>query len=1654
MLNFNVDPYYDDFDPGNNFHRILFKPGRAVQARELTQSQTILQNQIKNFADHIFSQNTPVKGGKVTLNLNASYLKLETLYNDVDVVASDFLNQVITDESSQVVAKVIATEEATSTEPPTLIVTYFSGSEFESGNTVISVTSATVANTISTDATGLSSVASVSNGVYYIVNGYNYSSIQNDDGTYNRYSIGHFVEVQPQTIILEKYSATPNVRIGLDISEYISDYVSDPNLLDPAVGATNYQAPGADRFTIDLNLTTKSLTSSGSSDQNFVELMRVENGTIVKQVNETTYSEIDNYLAKRTYETNGDYVISEFKITPSANTDTNGGSKYIINVGPGVAYVQGFRAENQGTLPIDSTRARTTETINNNIVTPSFGNYLYVTELGGANSGYFDVTQSSPVDLHITSDISKVNTDTALSYASTLAASGYIRDLSYSDSGKYRAHFFALQNKVLTDDVSSATSTSVTLTDTNKFSITNDVYIGAKLTIDSGLGAGQTRTITDYVGATKVVTVDPAFSITPDNTSVASIRFGVKDVESVVSVDGSRNLLANAAVDVSSKVGGLATGDTYLRDTGNPEMIFPVGQSYVSSLSDTSYTSTQVFRSVSFGSATGGIEGSISTFNSSVFNFSGTGEQSADSVLQNYIIFNETTGDIMDFSGSGNTVTVSVDKQTATFFSDTHSVFTGTVVAKVDVIDADSTNYVRKTKTLVEADTATIGTSGTDVSGTKVDLTNAQVYIPLASNVVGYGSSQNLYVSDVKRIVKIINTKGETPSLDMLSDSSYDVTNNYNFDNGQRDGYYGHASISLKPGAPRPVALWVFFDYYATSGGDGYYSVNSYTNENYAEIPSYTASNGVTYELKDCIDFRPIVVNAQANFTFRYFNSSDAKGAFLPRDNSSFTGDYSFYLGRKDLLVITKDGVVNVIEGVPARNPLFPSQPSGSLKLAEITHDPYTAYVQGEASGVVPNVSVKPVFYKNWLMKDITKLQDRVNDLEYYTSLSLLEQQTVNLQVTDSLGLNRFKNGILVDDFSTFGVADTYNPSFSASIATDKKILTAAIDVKNYQLQPLALLKDINYGRLSAAAQSALNIKVHNYGETSVVTLPYVETTLVKQTLASRDYDVNAFTVRNNEGYLEITPPMDNWVDTQQEPSLLFVDPNLKTYKSTNSLNLLQVGDWQKIPGTEYSTSSSSVSGRTTTTVTNTYSDFTRNLYYGNYAETQNQTATYVTDVSLLPYIRGQQISFLARGLLSNTTMNAFFDEKRVTRLIKKPNIVNVTVTSGTFEIGDVIGYMSSGTSGTFTQTGKIVDIYKSSTTSYRLYVVDDNYHTAYSPTSTLVSITFSAAGVNTASPKGVATLVSNTHYSGTITGSTASNTNTVTLNSKASSTTNYYVGMTFNIVGGSYTGITSVAKGKAVTITAYNGSTKVATLSDNISYTQYDVYSIGNIVSNEVGNISGIFYLFGGYFPTGDRTLRFDNRIITQTATEFLYEKGTETTYCEAVFTAQGLAKKTQSVEYSPSIAAATQVSTITQKDEGRLINTSTSSVTRRSGCCVVATHLESTGIWSTTEKNSLVDWCEKYLHDKALGECFRRGYQVIGSKVGVPIFKGESRLSKYISKYFTWSWNNGTNMVQGKRFNPLSIPNSLLWITAFMAVGAVVSKEYATKSWKKLYE
>ena len=77
--NFNVDPYYDDFDETKDYHRILYRPGLAVQGRELTQMQTILQNQIDRFGESIYKEGSVIKSTQDLSLLTLLKLEIMTL---------------------------------------------------------------------------------------------------------------------------------------------------------------------------------------------------------------------------------------------------------------------------------------------------------------------------------------------------------------------------------------------------------------------------------------------------------------------------------------------------------------------------------------------------------------------------------------------------------------------------------------------------------------------------------------------------------------------------------------------------------------------------------------------------------------------------------------------------------------------------------------------------------------------------------------------------------------------------------------------------------------------------------------------------------------------------------------------------------------------------------------------------------------------------------------------------------------------------------------------------------------------------------------------------------------------------------------------------------------------------------------------------------------------------------------------------------------------------------------------------------------------------------------------------------------------------------------------------------------------------------------
>ncbi|AOV62054.1 virulence-associated structural protein [Synechococcus phage S-CAM7] len=380
QINLDTSPYFDDFDADKDYYKVLFKPGFPVQARELTTLQSILQNQISTFGEHFFKEGSMVIPGGITYNPQYTAVILEAQQGGIDV--SLYLDQLvgksIRGEVTGVRAKVIgyALPPQDAITNPTIFVTYTDSGNDDTtvffttnesllldqaivyGNTTITANSI-FATTVSTDATAVGSAAEIAEGVYFLR--------------------GTFVQVSKSSIVLEPYVNTPSYRVGLQITEQIVTAGQDNTLYDNAKGFNNFSAPGADRLKITLKLIKKPLNDY--NDSNFVELLRVDFGEVKKLEENSNYNIIKEYIAGRTFDESGDYVINGFQLTAddslndnmgnggiyNAEQTTEGGSKpsedlAILKVSSGKAYVRGFDIKNPGTVNIDAPKARTTET--------------------------------------------------------------------------------------------------------------------------------------------------------------------------------------------------------------------------------------------------------------------------------------------------------------------------------------------------------------------------------------------------------------------------------------------------------------------------------------------------------------------------------------------------------------------------------------------------------------------------------------------------------------------------------------------------------------------------------------------------------------------------------------------------------------------------------------------------------------------------------------------------------------------------------------------------------------------------------------------------------------------------------------------------------------------------------------------------------------------------------------------------------------------------------------------------------------------------------------------------------------------------------------------------------------------------------------------
>ena len=368
---FNINPYYDDFDGDKGFLRVLFKPGYALQARELTQLQSILQDQISKIGDHLFKDGSRIVGGSISVR-NSQYLMVSVGVGTALEGITDyetFVGGSVSDDFGNS-ARIVNFIEPDTTRDGNLVlvVDFTSGSEL-SGSitfvkedlTVVGIQIAATSNTVP-KTSGRCKLISVSDGIFYVdgffvrVNSQNYTPFL-ETASYRDLSFSNFT--------------TLSKKIGFYVNRDSITETEDTTLRDPSIGSYNYNAPGADRYKIVLTL---GQTDLDETPNDFVELIRFENGRITKKIDRVTYGDIEKALARRTYDESGSYTVKPFDIVVKPVSPL----VLSASVSGGKAYVLGYELENQHPISVPFNKARETQTETDVLFRYSVGNRVGV----------------------------------------------------------------------------------------------------------------------------------------------------------------------------------------------------------------------------------------------------------------------------------------------------------------------------------------------------------------------------------------------------------------------------------------------------------------------------------------------------------------------------------------------------------------------------------------------------------------------------------------------------------------------------------------------------------------------------------------------------------------------------------------------------------------------------------------------------------------------------------------------------------------------------------------------------------------------------------------------------------------------------------------------------------------------------------------------------------------------------------------------------------------------------------------------------------------------------------------------------------------------------------------------------------------------------
>jgi hypothetical protein len=506
--------------------------------------------------------------------------------------------------------------------------------------------------------------------------------------------------------------------------------------------------------------------------------------------------------------------------------------------------------------------------------------------------------------------------------------------------------------------------------------------------------------------------------------------------------------------------------------------------------------------------------------------------------------------------------------------------------------------------------------------------------------------------------------------IDSIEYGDYsNITQSFKLNRGQKNQYYDYSRIVRNKNTQEPSRrLLVIFDHYTVPANDvgDVFTVDSYDSERFSkDIPNIGGSIRAT----DTLDFRPRVAvfdpstttdRSPFDFNTRTTALTGSPSRLMAPEEGSIISQ-SFYLPRIDKIYLDILGNFVVDKGVSSKNPKPPTKKGEFLELGTIEYPAYL-YNASDANIILTD-------NRRYTMRDIGIIEDRVENLERVTTLSLLEVNTQTLQIKDSEGSDRFKSGFFVDDFSDDSRFDT----FESTTLVDQDSRTLNSDISSNSLESLvATLNnftpeniDLSSDKYSTTPLVLLDSNVEKTGNS--LTLAYDQIDWLEQPFATKIENVNPFNIVVYNGTVTLNPAVDNWTRTVQLADRN-VDRGITRRNNVSLTNNLSSNTRSNVfvrggEGRELRRNAARQAGN--------FSFSTSSTSRGSFDTVDTSVRNEVVGTNDQFFIRSRNVEFNASNLKPNTRYYQFLDGRSEVDVI--PKLIEIENVSAAFTVGETV---------------------------------------------------------------------------------------------------------------------------------------------------------------------------------------------------------------------------------------------------------------------------------------------------------------------------------------------------------------------------------------------